>query len=402
VKIIENGNLTLVRGIKASGIHCGIKSGSKKDLALIYSESLATAAGVFTNNLVSAAPIHICKENLLDHQARSIIINSGIANAATGEKGIDDARQMAYLTASALQIHTNSVLVSSTGKIGEYLPMEKIASGIQKAASSLSIDGGQNAAEAIMTTDTFPKQIAVRIKMAGTDVNLAGIAKGAGMIRPNMATMLAFLVTDAAVEANLLQDCLRNAVNQTFHRITVDGDTSTNDMVILMANGLSGIEAISSESKDANKFIDAVEFICQKLALMIVNDGEGATKLICIHVKGALSEKDAEKIAFRIAESPLVKTSLFGEGCNWGRVMAAAGSAGIFVDPKKIDIFYGSVQVVQKGTGFALKTEKVLKTYLKSRNINIDVDLHMGRKSAKVWTTDLTPDYVHINADYKT
>ncbi len=400
MRIIKQGNLTVVKGIKASGIHCGIKSGRKKDLALVYSESPATAAGVFTSNCITAAPISVSKENLLDHQAQAVIINSGIANSATGEKGIEDSRQMAFLTASALNIPASSVIVASTGLIGHFLPMDKIASGIDKAVSSLSTKGGKEAAQAIMTTDTFTKEIAVRFEIAGFPVILAGMAKGAGMIRPNMATMLAFLVTDAAIQGNFLQEVLRNAVEKTFNRITVDGDTSTNDMVVMLANGLSGIEEIAPQSKDIDTFTEALDFVCEKLSLMIVKDGEGATKLVSINVTGALTETEAGKIAFRIAESPLVKTSLYGRSCNWGRVMAAAGSAGVSIDPGKIGIFYGPVQVVRKGLGLGSDSEKAAESHLKSKEVSISVDLHVGKASITIRTTDLSPEYIHINADY--
>ncbi|MGA1865019.1 MAG: bifunctional glutamate N-acetyltransferase/amino-acid acetyltransferase ArgJ [bacterium] len=401
MKIIEKGPLTLVRGISASGIHCGIKSGEKRDLALIYSDTQATAAGVFTSNIAVAAPVIVSRETLHDNHAQAIVINSGVANAATGEKGIEDARQMAKLTASALKVPPDSVIVASTGRIGRFLPMEKIASGIHKAVSSLSKDGGEKAAEAILTTDTFSKQIAVQIEMAGSLVTLAGMAKGAGMIRPDMATMLAFLVTDANVTGGFLGEVLKNAVKKTFNRISVDGDTSTNDMVIILANGKSGSGPITSAgSEDADKFIEAVEYICQRLSLMIVSDGEGATKLIRIDVLGARTETDASKIAFRIAESPLVKTSFYGKRCNWGRLIAAAGAAGVPIDPQKIDIFYGSIQVVGNGVGLGLEKEKEAETFLLAGDINIRLDLHLGEAAGTVWTTDLSPDYIHINADY--
>lgn len=400
MKIIEQGPLTLVRGITASGVHCGIKSGKKKDLALIYSDKQASAAGVFTTNYVLAAPVYVTRENLYDKNAQAIVINSGIANSATGEKGIKDARQMADLTASALNIPPSSVIVASTGLIGQFLPVEKISSGIDKAVSSLSKEGGRDAAEAILTTDTFPKHIAVQCKIAGSLVTIAGMAKGAGMIRPNMATMLAFLVTDANVTENLLGKILKNAVKKTFNRITVDGDTSTNDMVIMLANGISGSKRISSRSKDKDKFIEAVEYVCQKLSLMIVSDGEGATKLIRIDVIGARTETDASKIAFRIAESPLVKTSLYGKKCNWGRIIAAAGSAGVSIDPEKIDISFGSIQVVRNGLGLGSEKEKEVEAYLLSKELSICVDLRIGKSAGTVWTTDLSPEYIYINADH--
>jgi glutamate N-acetyltransferase/amino-acid N-acetyltransferase len=280
--------------------------------------------------------------------------------------------------------------------------MKKIASGINKAVLSLSTEGGNEAAEAIMTTDTFPKHIAVQFKVSDSLVTLAGMAKGAGMIRPNMATMLAFLVTDAAVDENLLQTTIQKAVNKSFNRITVDGDTSTSDMAIILANGLSGTKTISSHSKDVSKFIEAVEYVCQKLSLMIVRDGEGATKLIRINVMGARTETDASKIAFRIAESPLVKTSIYGKNCNWGRILAAVGSTDVSIDPNKIDIFYGSIQVVRNGVGTGLEKEKEVESYLLSKEVIISIDLHLEKAAATVWTTDLSPEYIHINADYET
>jgi glutamate N-acetyltransferase/amino-acid N-acetyltransferase len=280
--------------------------------------------------------------------------------------------------------------------------MEKIASGIQRAVSSLSKEGGKDAAEAIMTTDTFPKHTAVQFEIGDSPVLMAGMAKGAGMIRPNMATMLAFLVTDAAVEKSFLQEALQNTVKKTFNRITVDGDTSTNDMVILLANGLSHTPNISSRSQGKDVFVEALEYVCERLSFMIVSDGEGATKLVGIHVIGTKSDSDASRIAFRIAESLLVKTSLYGRSCNWGRVMAAAGSAGVPIEPEKIDIFYGSVQVVHLGLGLGSDTEKEAESYLRSQEVDITIDLHMGTGNATVRTTDLSPEYVHINAEYKT
>lgn len=400
MKIIEQGNLALVKGIRASGIHCGIKTSKKRDLALVFSESPARAAGVFTSNRIIAAPLVVTREHLSAGQAQAIVANSGIANAATGQRGIDDARRMARLTASSLNIPENSVIVASTGMIGRFLPMERIDSGIREAACALSTDGGADAAEAIMTTDTFPKHLAVRIDLDGCAVTLAGMAKGAGMIQPNMATMLAFLATDAAVEGDFLRDALRDAVARTFNCITVDGDTSTNDMVVILANGLSGNTPINARSSQAQPFLDALELVCSRLSLMIVEDGEGATKLVSIEVRGANTRSDANAIAFRIANSPLVKTSLYGRRCNWGRIMAAAGSSGVAVDQDRIDIFYGNVQVVRNGLG--LGREKEAESLLGSRQVRLTIDLHMGDAAETVLTTDLSPEYIHINADYAT
>ncbi|MBN2372339.1 bifunctional glutamate N-acetyltransferase/amino-acid acetyltransferase ArgJ [bacterium] len=401
MKIIEKGTLTLVRGIKASGIHCGLKTG-KKDLALIFSESPATAAGVYTRNKIVAAPVLVTKENLSGYRAQAIIINSGIANSATGKKGIEDARRMASVTANALNIPPEYVIVASTGRIGNFLPMEKISSGISLAVNSLSEKGGDSAAEAILTTDTFSKTIAVQLDISGLTVTLAGMAKGAGMIRPDMATMLAFLVTDASFDVITLRSMLSNAVEKTFNRITVDGDTSTNDMVIIMANTLSGIPSIMQGSSEMFKFVEALEYVCHELALMIVRDGEGATKQVNIRVIGAHTQKEAARIAFRIAESPLVKTSIYGRSCNWGRVIAAVGMGGVPIDPEKIDINYGPYQVVQNGMSLGQERENEAADYLRSKQINIIVNLNLGKEESSVWTTDLSPEYIHINADYIT
>ncbi|MGA1794263.1 MAG: bifunctional glutamate N-acetyltransferase/amino-acid acetyltransferase ArgJ [bacterium] len=400
MKIIEQGNLALVKGIQASGIHCGIKTSTKKDLALVFSESPAHAAGVFSSNRIIAAPLVVTREHLSAGQAQAIIANSGIANAATGQRGIDDARRMAHLTASSLNIPEDSVVVASTGMIGRFLPMKRIESGIREAVCALSTDGGADAAEAIMTTDTCPKHLAVRINLEGRAVTLAGMAKGAGMIQPDMATMLAFLATDAAVERDFLRDALRDTVARTFNCITIDGDTSTNDMVVILANGLSGNTPISARSNLAQPFMDALELVCSRLSLMIVEDGEGATKLVSIEVRGAKTHGDARAIAFRIANSPLVKTSLYGRRCNWGRIMAAAGSSGVAVDPDRIDIFYGNVQVVRNGLG--LGREKEAEALLGSRQVALAIDLHLGDGGETVWTSDLSPEYIHINADYAT
>lgn len=401
MKIIEQGDPTLVRGIRASGVHCGIKTSGKKDLALIYSQSPATAAGVFTKNFVPAAPVIVTRAHLKDHKAQAIVINSGIANAATGEQGIADAQRMAFLTAGALNIPQDAVIVASTGMIGKFLPMEKISSGIVNASSLLSEEGGGDAAEAILTTDTFPKKIAVQIEISGSPITLSGIAKGAGMIKPDMATMLAFIFTDLSMDGPLLQQALRKAVERTFNSITVDSDTSTNDMVVVMANGYSGVK-IEDKGSAMAVFMDALEYVCRRLAIMVVEDGEGSTKLVSIDVSGALDDSAAKDIALRIADSPLVKTSFYGMKCNWGRIMAAAGNAQIAIDPGKIDIYYGQIQVVKSGIGLGVEKEIEAEQYLRSKQIRIGVDLNMGKGSSTVWTTDLSPEYVLINADYMT
>lgn len=393
------GSITAPRGYLAAGVHCGIKK-AKKDLALIVSTRQANVAAVFTTNKVKAAPVILCQERVQAGSARAILVNSGNANSCTGERGYEDAVRSAELAAKALGIEPSEVLVASTGVIGVPLPMDKITVGIPNAASSLSREGGHDAACAILTTDTFAKEIAVKVDIGGHDVTVAGIAKGSGMIHPNMATMLAFITTDAAVSPRLLRQALRQGTDNSFNMITVDGDTSTNDMAIILANGLAGNPVIATEDADYAAFSRALEYVMVRLAKMIVKDGEGASKLIAITVKGAADQKDARAAAMSIANSNLVKTAVFGSDANWGRIIAAVGYSEARFQPNAVDIFIGDVQTTSNGHGVPFSEERV-REFLEKEEVAITVDLKAGTAAATVWTCDLTYEYVRINGSYR-
>jgi glutamate N-acetyltransferase/amino-acid N-acetyltransferase len=394
--------ITGPKGFQAAGIHSGVKK-MKKDLALVYSTAPAMAAGVFTTSKVQAAPVIVDKLQLKSSfRSRAIVVNSGNANACTGERGLNDAWSMVKAASQALRIPEQEVLVSSTGVIGQYLPIDKIEAGIAEAAVLLSADGHTSAAEAIMTTDTFVKELAVRVNLNGVDVTIGGMAKGSGMIAPNMATMLAFLTTDAKISPPLLHYSLKRAVDHSFNRISVDGDTSTNDMVILLANGLAENDELVNPNDAAYKlFYEALEYLLIKLSKMIVVDGEGATKFIEIQVKGAASEEIAVQAAKSISNSNLVKTAINGEDANWGRILAAIGYSGIDFDPADVEIFFGDVPILRKNYLIDF-SEAEAKQVLIQTEIKITVDLHQGTASAIFWTCDLSKDYVAINANYRT
>lgn len=390
--------ITAPMGFLSAGLHCGIKR-YKKDLALMVSETSATAAAIFTRNKVRAAPVLLSQKHLNSNDKfRAIIVNSGNANACTGEQGMKDAVEMAALTASALNIKPEEVFVSSTGVIGEPLPMEKIRAGIGKIVDMLSEDDSNAAAEAIMTTDTFPKFTSVEFEVNGKIATIGGIAKGSGMIHPNMATMLAFITTDAVVEKNYFQNVLKKTADKTFNRITVDGDTSTNDMVIALANGMSGAEI---NDDGAAAFETALFEVMKKLAVDIVKDGEGATKLIEIVVEGALSDDDALKAARSVAHSPLVKTAVHGEDANWGRILAAVGYSGIEFDPDDFEIYINGTCILGKNYDVKLSIEEANKT-LKPNEIELLIKLNEGSGKANYWTCDLSEEYVKINGSYRT
>jgi len=385
----------------AGSIACGIKKGRARDLALIVSETPAVVAGVFTKNRVKAAPLLLTRERVEGGVCRAVIINSGNANACTGKRGMRDAVKMAGESAKAIGVEPEEVLVASTGVIGEPLPLDKIVKGVPRLAKRVapSTAGWREAAEGIMTTDTFPKLVQEDGVIGGTPIKLIGVAKGSGMIAPDMATMLAFVVTDAAVEQRELQSVLRRAVKRSFNRITVDGESSTNDTVLLLANGAAGNGRLRAGSAGLKQFSAMVERVCDHLATLIVKDGEGATKLLEIRVKGAKSEGDAVKVAKRIANSLLVKTAFFGEDANWGRIMAALGSAGVEMEPDIVNIFLGAVPIVRGGvaTGREGEAAKVIR----EREITLTVDLRVGDGEATVKTTDLSYDYVRINGSYR-
>jgi glutamate N-acetyltransferase / amino-acid N-acetyltransferase len=394
--------ITGPKGFYAAGVHCGVKK-VKKDLALIYSGEPASVAGIFTTNKVPAAPVLVDKQQLaVSSSFRAILVNSGNANACTGERGLNDAWSMVDWTASSLGIHRSEVLVSSTGVIGQYLPMEKIKAGISDAVSMLDAGAHASAAEAIMTTDKFPKELSVRIKLDGVEVTIGGMAKGSGMIAPNMATMLAFITTDAAISAELLQTALKDAADHSFNRITVDGDTSTNDMVLMLANGMAGTARLD-DPRDPRyaTFYGALEHLLVRLSKMIVLDGEGATKFIEIRVAGASSEQAAVQAAKAIANSNLVKTAINGEDANWGRILAAVGYSGIDFNPADAEIFFDDVPILRQQYVIDF-SEEAAREVLKRREIKIIVNLHQGDASASFWTCDLSKDYVAINANYRT
>lgn len=396
------GGVTAARGFRAAGIHCGVKK-AKKDLCLLVSDRPAAGAAVLTTNRVQAAPILVVREQLASSSpVRAVVVNSGNANACTGERGMRDAWTMAATAAKALGVDRMQVLVSSTGVIGQFLPIEKIAAGIEVAARGLAPDGGDDAAEAILTTDTFTKQCAVRYEVNGTTVTLGGMAKGSGMIAPNMATMLAFVTTDAAIDAGILRLALRRAADHSFNRISVDGDTSTNDMVAVLANGASGAPVISAESDPAYPaFSAALEHVLIALSKMIVVDGEGASKFIEIKVTGARSEEEAVQAARAVANSNLVKTAIHGEDANWGRILAAVGYSGIDFDPALVEIRFDDVPILRKNYDIDFN-EADAKRALGKKEIRITVDLRQGNASAFFWTCDLTKEYVAINAHYRT
>ena len=395
-----SGGITAVTGFLASGIYAGIKKVEKKDLALIFSEKPCTAAGLFTKNEVKGAPVIISQRNIKKGIGQAIIANSGNSNVCTGKQGIKDAEEMAALTAKALNIKPNLVCIASTGVIGEPLPMEKIRKGISDSALSLRRDGGRDAAEAIMTTDTFVKEKAVQIDFGGKAVTIGGIAKGSGMIYPNMATMLSFIATDAKITSMDLKSALKAVVDKSFNMTTVDGDMSTSDMVICLANGMSGVGI--TKNRGYKDFQDGLNYVCAELAKMIVKDGEGATKFVEIRVKGAKTFNDAKKIGMAIANSNLVKTALFASDANWGRIMAAIGYSGVKVNADKIDLFFNNVKMVGNGIGLGIDTEREATEVLKKREFAIIVNLRLGKAEATVWTCDFSYDYVKINAEYRT
>ncbi len=389
----------LVPGFKFSGISAGIKKSGLKDLALIFSEDMAIIRGVFTKNKIKAAPVKLDIARIRQSgKGRAVIINSGNANACTGRQGSKDASDMTVITAGALGITPGHVYVSSTGLIGKPLPMNMIRKAIPDAVKKLSSRGINNAASAIMTTDTFPKVFSKKIKIKGKTGTIAGIAKGAGMINPDMATMLSFLCTDIAIAPNALESALKQAVKKSFNRLIIDNDMSTNDSVLIMANSRLKNIPIKKSSLLYKKFEDALSEITSNLAKMIAKDGEGATRLIEVVVRGAKNESDAEKAARAIANSMLVKTAVYGRSPNWGRIMAAIGYSGVNVKEDKISVYVNGCKLAGKGIG----TGKGSKSLFLKKEIVILADLGIGKKEAKILTCDLTEEYVRINADYVT
>ena len=386
-------------GFKAAGITAGLKKKDRKDIGLICSDVPANAAGVFTRNRVKAAPVILDEERIKKGVCQAIIVNSGNANCCTGERGIQDAETMAALTASELGISEDLVLVSSTGVIGEPMPMEKIEYAVPRLVKSLQPEGFPDLARSIMTTDTVPKMVLGQGVVDGKRFTVVGVAKGAGMIRPNMATMLCFLCTDVGATPEILKKTLVEGVNRSFNRITIDGDTSTNDMVLMMANGLSG--AVLQRDDHIDAFQKILDTILLDLAKQLVRDGEGVTKLVEIIIRGAASDADAEIIADTVAHSPLVKTAFFGQDANWGRIVGAVGRAGVDVDPDKIDLYFDDVQMVKSGMGCGKTFEAEATRILKKPEFAVIIDLNQGPGIGSMITCDFSVEYVKINADYR-
>ncbi len=387
------------QGFVSSGVSAGIKQNGQKDLGLIYSTVPATIAGVFTRNRVQAAPVQSCRRRLSSGQGQAIVVNSGNANCCTGGQGIKDAESMSAAAARALGISPDQVFVASTGVIGEPLPLKSIEAAIPDLAANLSPRGFEALARAIMTTDTVPKMISKTGEAAGRPYALIGVAKGSGMIAPNMATMLGFVCTDVQADSGWLQDCLNRSVDRSFNRITIDGDTSTNDTVLLMANGLSGV-VLDSAGKQSSFCRELDDLLCD-LARLLVKDAEGATKLVDIVVEGAPDDEAAYRVAGTVADSNLVKTALFGQDANWGRILAAVGRAGIDVVPGRIEISFDEVQMVHAGTGCGKEAEAAATEVLQNPEFSIRIALGTGAGRASVITCDLSVDYVKINADYR-
>ena len=404
MKIITGG-VCAAKGFQANGIHCGIrKNHSKRDLALIYSEVPASAAAVYTTNLVKGAPLLVTKAHIADGKAQAVICNSGNANTCNAD-GIEIAQAMSELVAQQLSIPASDVVVASTGVIGQRLKLDPIAAGLPALADGLNPDGSAAAAEAIMTTDTVRKEIAVEFVLGGATCRLGGIAKGSGMIHPNMATMLVFLTTDAVISAEMLQKALSGDVAGTFNMVSIDGDTSTNDMVTILANGMAGNAEITCEGADFTAFMTALNSVTVQLCRCIAGDGEGATKLLECRVEGAKDLSTARTVAKSVICSSLLKTAMFGADANWGRVLCAIGYSGADVDVQRVDVAFkspkGVVEVCKDGAGVPFSEEEA-KLVLLEKEIEIQVKLNSGDAAATAWGCDLTYDYVKINGDYRT
>jgi glutamate N-acetyltransferase/amino-acid N-acetyltransferase len=396
------GGVTAPKGFRAAGVEAGIKYANRKDFALLVADQPAAAAAVFTTNRVAAAPVLLDRQHIRSGRAQAVAINSGCANACTGKTGMQNALTMARATAAALGIDEKLVLICSTGVIGANLPMDRIVAGAQLAAQALRRQGGPDAARAIMTTDTVDKQAARKLKIDGRDVVIGGMCKGSGMIEPNMATMLGFLTTDAAVAPRALQAALRTVADASFNRVVVDGDRSTNDTLILLASGAAGTRELTPAHPQWADFCEALLAVATDLAKQMVLDGEGATKLVTVRVKGARSTRDAQLAARAIARSALVKTSWFGRDPNWGRVICAAGYSGAVVQDQRAQIWYGDVCAYDCGRVADAATLRKLKAVMQGRAFDVTVDLHLGKGADTIYTCDFSLDYVKINADYTT
>jgi glutamate N-acetyltransferase/amino-acid N-acetyltransferase len=404
--MVQQSALTRVPGFRAVGVTCGLKISGQPDLALIWSAQACAAAAVFTTNAFKAAPV-LYDIALLDRVSslRAVVINAGNANAVTGDQGLQDAEHMARLVETACDLPKDSVFVMSTGVIGHQMPMDKIKSGIQTAGKALFTDAGMQGhqvAQAIMTTDLVPKESFRQVDIGGKIISVGAIAKGSGMIHPNMGTMLSAVVTDAVIESNVLNDALNQAVKRTFNRVTVDGDTSTNDTVVILASGAAGNLSINVETPEFDTFVAGLTEVCTDLARAIARDGEGATKLVEIAIVGAATEAEAEQAAKTVATSPLVKTALFGNDPNWGRVLMAVGRSGVQVNPQRVLLQLGDFRLVEDGEPLSFDVVEVGQWLAKHDEVNVMVDLGVGRGQATVWTCDLSYKYVEINAEYHT
>lgn len=400
-----DGGITAVQGIRAAGVVCGIKKeksiatfyhGNAMDMGLIVCDEPATAAGVFTTNKAKAAPVIVSQEHIKSGRAQAIVANSGNPNACTGEQGLKDARRMTELVGEELNIDPDLVLIGCTGRIGVFMPMDKVEKGIRMVVPELTYDGGHQAARSIMTTDTVPKEVALEFNLQGKKARIGGIVKGAGMIEPNMATMLCFMATDVSIDSALLQEALKTAVDKSFNMISIDGDMSTNDTAIILANGMTGNDRIEKKDGDYEVFLQALSSVTLSLAKMIVKDGEGATKFVELRIKGARNHEEARTAACSIAKSPLVKTSFFGEDPNWGRIMASLGASGIEMDGTVTDMWLDDLKIVENSisTGY---DEVHAKKIVEKDEFAVTIDLKAGEAEGTLWTCDLSYDYVKCN-----
>lgn len=399
---IKNGSIVTPKGFQATGLHSGVKR-KRLDLGAILCEVPANVAAVYTCNRIQAAPLKVTKESIeKEGKIQALVVNSGNANACTGKRGLEDAYEMRKQSANHFDIPEHYVAVTSTGVIGEYMKMEKIVSGIKQLAPLASLESAEAFNQAILTTDTINKKICFETIVDGKKVTIGGVAKGSGMINPNMATMLSFVTTDAKIDSDILQQTLSDITNQTFNRITVDGDTSTNDMVVVMASGLAENEPLSPGHSDWEGFYLALKETCESLAKQIARDGEGATKLIEVRVNGALNDEEAGKIAKKIVGSDLVKSAVFGTDANWGRIICAIGYSGCEINPETIDIAIGPVQTLVQSQP-TIFSEEEAKSYMENNEtVVIEVNLHLENGTGKAWGCDLSYDYVRINAGYRT
>ena len=402
-----DGGVTAAKGFKAASAAAGIKYKDRKDMAMIYSEAPCKAAGTFTTNIVKAAPVKWDKDVVTNSPyAQAVVINAGIANACTGEEGLLYCKETAKAAAESLSIPVNSVLVASTGVIGKQLPMDRITAGVKALVPALdgSLESGTGAAMAIMTTDTVKKEAAVQFEMGGKTITMGGMCKGSGMIHPDMCTMLSFVTTDAAISKELLQEALRQDIKDTYNMISVDGDTSTNDTVLLLANGMAGNEEITSKNEDYKAFCKALNFVNETLAKKMAGDGEGCTALFEVKIIGAETKEQAVTLSKSVITSSLTKAAIFGHDANWGRILCAMGYSGAMFDPEQVDLYFesaaGKLKIIENGVALPYSEEEATKI-LSEPEVTAIADVKMGEAAATAWGCDLTFDYVKINADYR-